>query len=1654
MLKYKDPSDIFNDINGFDIIQCNGLQNVQAVIVFPNIGYGFLSTMCARMARDKGRSTPGKSMSYTIISGKDLRETAKDVNTVSAGKELFMPVEGMDMKMFVTGCNLNDVCSRESSLFNDIVLPIPMKVSIREPNSFTTSLETMTYTRSIQESLFRGYLDICSSASANASLETTIGAAAAGQVLRTFSALLDSDKEKQWTGKLLANDERIEYAHLSAELQEDIESTEAWDAKLKKTTVPPSPSDLFVRPFVAVLATTPNGNKRLYYSEELSERLFQTRIMGTSTPPKLICENTIYLLDPDDNGNSSPAWATIVGSSAIESSTGISYNDYWKVASPLGRINSVFNSADIYHPDTFYTWDFVSNSEDTKTVELYTFRPPVFTSGGLIVDIASREGPYRLLFSSAYYYPVASIGYGDPSIISNPEIIGDLMFRNPLLVDDKSWVSGSSYEIGDLLAHHDIVYKCISNYTSTKDDFYLEIDHWEHVGYSQGVDMIPFNEGFCHLSYAIDMFISILEMTSTISATSCLIVNTSNSIEITDYMSEIGVSPSRLSTGEPYTLYTTSIGDAIKSKPLGDPDEMFMAPSSAGRSVLNHREHIKVGGDKLPGEIDTITKWLDTLINVMNTSPSAIDIDEDRIYPYGMRKSAKYIIGPKVTSASADIDRGRVIPVGSYGETEETVVSPMDRPSTSNIEDDGEISIASLLSTSSGFSTTIDMISIGKSVVESIPPAVQKVSEMAENLLIEVDTYSNFPIISPMPLFKYDFTMSGEVDENTMYITPLDEDDSKFSEYMSVVRTILSSTPSDSLPGILSETSNGFKQGMHDLNAIITGKTKSNAMAIPATSNICKALSYCHDIIDILETSVISERDYGSECTAFMTKHSRETSNCILAVPRGYSGKGLWYYNLRKSYYVLKSSINIVKALIEKAYTVFAGVSNGFCQAPFPATSMTGFSDTATNDVSYHDLDLAIFHGHADNKVYPVIRGEDAWPEYDGPSNRDEEYGIISLEGISNKAILNNISSFFSPKTIGYEMTVDFSGPSQISAKSEPLFIMGSGLGSEDTSMGTQEQLPYISRDNIKPVDSSGIGWNTLTSLTEDDIQAKVKFIQDLVSKSDHITRDGSKVVKYTNAEGAVVTSNYTSIANLKSRLIDGNLSSVIAILGKPPVSAFIDMGHVFPYLGDYSEATVFAPSINVDFNTAQPRYISDITEMNHTLLTIDPEQQDNSDLTRFFGCKATSTGAEVGADVLFSNWNADRVQFIDSVISEIVKRLNSGTWLHSLVQDPSKPYTISFVGFTDPATATYKSGRVTNLSIGTNLLIRYLLEYGHVSGSEYSESSLIEDMAKSDWNTQDGSSSNSNQNLMLSKRRSFIIAKYIIGQLLLRSETPAKEGGFSTATARDGSIYKAIIFNHTGPFSTAAAAVNALSDTGIYKEYKNTGVWEGVYITRVCKPYAFGDITGNAFIGGKEGQKPQRTVVATLPHPGEIPESITINPSGNRMGIYCKLPLGKEFADESHPSVELSRSTMLYPEAKEVIRTSDKLQVKWRTNPSYESGDSYLTDNFTISGDSYTRFGSDISVLSYTFRYLGAYMGNGVSYAKVDDMVAKIAENQSIKESVVKYAEDLVSKCFKKTESGAPSSGDPVLYTNYGKAFHAHSSCLDNIWLLVVKKI
>ena len=86
---------------------------------------------------------------------------------------------------------------------------------------------------------------------------------------------------------------------------------------------------------------------------------------------------------------------------------------------------------------------------------------------------------------------------------------------------------------------------------------------------------------------------------------------------------------------------------------------------------------------------------------------------------------------------------------------------------------------------------------------------------------------------------------------------------------------------------------------------------------------------------------------------------------------------------------------------------------------------------------------------------------------------------------------------------------------------------------------------------------------------------------------------------------------------------------------------------------------------------------------------------------------------------------------------------------------------------------------------------------------------------------------------------------------------------------------------------------------------------------------------------------------------------------------------------------------------------------------------------------------------MSNIFKELGAYMGGGVSSSDIDDMVARVSRDHSVREKVVRYIENLVAQCFVKNTAGTLDSG----YTSYGKAFHAHGTCLDDIWLLVLKK-
>jgi hypothetical protein len=1916
VVKDKDPSDIMNDVNGFDIITCKGLQEVQVVVVIPNLGYGFLSTMCARMTKGKGVSTPGSSMSYKITSGTEAVQSTESTKVVGSGKELFVPSSGMDARMFTTRCNMNDVCSTGGALSNDIILPIPLKISLEDPNDFTTTLETKSYMTNPQEALFRALLDICNSMSISGPFEDTVQSSAAAQIVRAFSTTLNSESNSQWTGDVAAETERVEYMHLGSAEPGNLgaigtwvaRTMESWDRKIQKTNVPPESTDLFIRPFAAILAPSPDGKKRLYYSPELTEKLFQMEIRGVQTSPKVICESTLYLLNPEDNSVTSPSWGTVVGSASIESALGINHEDYWIVSSEVGRINYVFSKDQIYGITSLKAWDPAAGQEESKTARLYTFRPPVFTSGGIIADNTDSSDIYRLLFSSAYYYPTAtaeisdsvygtctrcagtgivgsvtclnckgagnvpcfncagkniphnvltgttdeSTGYitdtdaliqrhckycnpasgedpedsdlyisvegrlkdlycegtgawdqvtcpacagtkvsyqskestiGDsdmiivydgagtlvkdtvlesydsrgqivktndpgtyhieipvdipmidganvdwipesytveitdrsteetavlspaqespvkpgtdldlftytknaqlqisiplesmmntpgpfdikiyavkdsptdfgyfwttneleiptrtigPNIIRSMEDLYKLMFKDPREIDDIPWDSGVDYEIGDIVVYSSKLYECTTGHTSSS--FAADLGNWSMIGYSPDPDEVPRREGFGHLACAIDHFIDIVGTPTTLSSTACYRKYDTKSIN--EGLEGLDLYPSKISDGQPLKLYTGTIADNlstfISDRADGDEDELFLTSKLPGANVLKADEHRKVWQNKIPSDMTDLEVWEITLNELADVNPATADVYEERIYPYGMRKTAKYIIGPKTPSAKASVDKSKEIPVGSYGSSTDAEVSPIDVPANAQVSDSGIVDIVGLLSSSSSMAGSTEGVSSIKSIIESIPPVIDKIVSMSEEVLAEVDLSSEELIVSPEPLFAYDYVTSGEVPTDKIYISQDGADNAKFTENLGIVRDVLSSSSGSSLPPLIQEFNVKFKQGMSGIDKVIASPSEGSGTAQSSASLLCEALGYCYSIIDSLESKTIVDVEYGADCTVFMVLDNNG-ENTVMAVPREYANKGLWYYNLRKTYYMLKSSLNLCKALMEKSYSMLAAIKVGYSQAPFPQTGIVS-EDTQYSNISYHDMDLSIFKGEDGSSIYPAIMGEDSWPEYTTNDDWDEEYGVIDLSGISSQIELNTIGQYFAPGSIGYSLSIDFSGHNEISQENDPIFLMGMGLGSSDSTLGTSEQIPYVSRTAIQAVDSEGVGWHTLSELTESDIYSKVESVQSMTGAKDHLKREGSGVVGYLTASGTKGTTSYSSLADMRSKIINGNLSDIVPFMGKPPLKGLIDMSYVFPYLSNYSESFVFNLPLYIDFKPSQPKYIQELLD--------SPDLDSISDLSDLFKCTSTkSSSSYLGTSSIFTDWDKDKAD-LDNVAKVLAEKLSQGSWIYELVKDTSVPYQVSFAGFTDPATRQIGSDR----SLGTCLLVRYLIEYG-ISETLYDADALLALMAQDEWNYQADSDlhSNYNYNLFLSKRRAFIVAKYIVGSLLSRSKPGFGNGGISEVTTRDRSRYRSIIFETPVSHTDMATAVSSLPST--YDDYK-TG-WTGIYLQRLFKPYGFGDLASNATtVKGSDDMRPQRTVMVSAPHPGETPSTVSLR-SGDHMS--CTLPLGREnISSTTKPRVELSRKSIYYPTTEKIIQGEDSstMTVNWKTNPTYTVEET--TDVFDKSSYTYTRNGSQVSTVSTVFKELGKYMGGDVDSGYIDGMIAMIAKDDSVKEKVVRYIEGLVSSCFVKSTAGAPDPGETTsTYTNYGKAFYAHGTCLDNIWLLVVKK-
>jgi hypothetical protein len=1797
-----------------DIVKCTELRPGHIVIVIPSLGYGFLSTMCARGAKGYGHSAPSSSLSHVVTKGeRALKEAGEYLKVKHYGKEVFVPTKGMRSEMFVTSCRVNSTCSSSNTFDSDLILPIPIKISLSEDNDFTTQMKSETYVKGIQEALFRGALHILLNQGEGGE-EGAFRSVVANEILRYYSATLKhiEDTDNQWTGREGNDDERVEYAHLHAMQVEGNPVIEGWDVKSGRTDTPPDASDIFIRPFVIVMIENADGNKRAFYSGDLTELLYSARLMGSSIKPEVVLENVIYLTDPDAAGGTAPDWGIVKQGDDISPVLGLTDDDYMIMCSDFGRISNVFDIDYISWPLDHKVWSYSEDAEVTKSIELYTFRTPVFTSAGLLSTSDQERKPFRLLFSSAYYLPAASGAMSDavygtctrcngkgvvgpsaclrckgskgiicsycmgkdtkangggldkstgflwvddikmvgkeqvrcnhcnpepgvdpidsneyielPGKLKCPDCEGKgvwydddprpvcpgcggtkLSFMSPAenvktkkvdviesisLIDDDGRLTGNTdlegtYLTGNVYVHglseSDLGFKVrgitllygnalvpitakspmgldgieFTGYGWTLlDSGTLEINIlWPSVlvgediiknntlevyvhdtdliGINYGLvwttdpnnvplvligpepvgdihkikklmyknpddpeidsncEEVPFREGFGHLACAVTGFTSLIRNTkinSGVKDTSCF---STDSDIISKDLQDMGISPGKLSDGEPIRLYdetwTQNIEDFNTEKPSGNPDELFLAPKLNTTGVTGSREHKKIWNNSSPRAMSSLEIWESAVNKVSDLYPAMAYVDESRVYPYAIKKSAKYITGGKSADTAADLSKGVSIPL-SYGEREEGVINPINFPTPTSVSSNGIVDIVSILSDAAN-SPGASSIGTAESVIKSVAVTILESLKTIEKVLIVATKDGSSVISQPEPLFGL---TDGEVTVDPSLVSVIDE--------LKQVSTVLSTGGSTSEEGPIKEYHEKYERAMNDLEKVTAAPDKNASILVTLSTALCQVLSFCWLKVLHIEDMIICEyTDNGSTYTDFLAI-STAGEEVHLTIPHSYANKGLWFYNMRKSYFVLKSMVNLSRALIEKAYTMFSSFRLNFSHAPLSE------QDNSIGKISYQELDISLF----DN--YPAIEGKDSPPSYAGNEEHKVHWdnrSIINLSNITSEIEINTIERCFEEGSIYYKFLMDIGNLSEITEEDEPVFLLGMGVvDAGSVGMDPPDEQMWVERGNIENE------WTTIKDMTDEEAESETRAQR--LAGVDYIKRGGSNI-KYINKEKAGATAPYSTLEDLKGKLIRGNTADAAPIVpGSPSLECKIDMSYVFLYISDYSESFDFNMNLQVEFKSAKP-----VNLESSILSTINMTKYSSTGLEEFFGL-------EESMDNTFESWSGDKTK-LDGAISELSARFSMKKWLDALCTDEEKTnkiYQVSFTGFSDPSLYPEHPGSCL-MSYWLDVIENLTPKSGYLTDTERAAA-----MATNWWSQADSLAS-CNYNIFLSKRRAYVIAKYVVGGIIDNSRKEQHDVGDK---------YRAIFFYHNSTGTPTQADIPA--DIPAYSKYKVAADWGVEYSNNIFKCYGFGDLMGNGNLDNGDTSKDkvakQRIVNVTAPSPWVKQRSITIDSNpGGELQINCTLPLGHERTKGTTPNIRISKGTVYFPSGT-FERGKTEGPFTWDSGFNYNA--KVMEDSFDVNGAPTT---SPLpSEVARIYREMYDRLGDGAG--EMDGYLLQVAGSTK-QSSVSEKVEEFIKDCFTKSKIESDAS--------YGKALGVHSSYLDKVWLFVMKK-
>ena len=415
-----DPSDIDNDINGFNIVECCTFKPTDLYIMIPNLGYGFIANVLNSFEETKVFNTNPRGHYSIQRTVNDVLTNAREAGQLSATAQRFAPLgTGWSAEHMVMKIPLNSPCARKIKVDPPVKLPLVFKVRDTSDSSYVRTLMSHPAFTDYQVTLFGMQTSVLHKAEEG--IENAIMAGLASMHLRAASDLYRNkppegsteipESPNTFTGKIQTSGDRVEFTHFFTGEGGLLHHKEYFEIISNPSSeVPWGESTLRAAVFLGF--NDDSGKPRLYYSPDLTKSLIhRIELEGMLNPPSLRFNKSTYAfgLGADASG-SMQGWLNYVAQgteSPYIAQPGWEDMYLESIAMPQESVHNEILTSNI--TDLQIVDRTTGTGEQTETITLLTPGPPLLTKGQIYRDSPEEnDDAWYLPMSHAYLLPLAS----------------------------------------------------------------------------------------------------------------------------------------------------------------------------------------------------------------------------------------------------------------------------------------------------------------------------------------------------------------------------------------------------------------------------------------------------------------------------------------------------------------------------------------------------------------------------------------------------------------------------------------------------------------------------------------------------------------------------------------------------------------------------------------------------------------------------------------------------------------------------------------------------------------------------------------------------------------------------------------------------------------------------------------------------------------------------------------------------------------------------------------------------------------------------------------------------------------------------------------------------------------------------------------------